>query len=108
MTSLNRWRAKFVLGLSICAIAVMAAGQAGAQTRPYILRVCADCHGYDGIGRGSDIPNLAGQSRYYMRTQFDNFLSGRRRHSDMSYYADRYSDQAIDDAIEYYSKLPAR
>ena len=108
MTSLKRWRANFVFGMAICMIALAGIVQAPAQTRPPYLGVCADCHGYYGIGRRSGIPDIAGQDYYYMRTQFDNFLSGRRRHYDMEKYADRFSDRTINDILDYYSRLSPR
>jgi cytochrome c553 len=105
MTSLNH----FVLGMSICMIAFANVDYVAAQTRPErpaYLYVCARCHGYDGIGRTSDTPNIAGQNRYYMRTQMDNFLSGRRYHPEMRYQANDFSDRQLNDFIEYYSRLP--
>ena len=108
MISLNRWYTSFAFGMAICMIAFAGIVQAPAQTtRPY-LGVCADCHGSNGIGRYSDVPNIAGQDFSYMRSQFDNFLSGRRRHYDMGKYADRYSDRTINDILDYYSRLPGR
>jgi cytochrome c553 len=109
MTSLDRRRANFVLGLSICMIAFMGIDQAAAQSRPqYVDYYCASCHGRDGIGRYSDVPNIAGQDYEYMRNQFDNFLTGRRRHHDMTYYADRIRGRVLEDILDYYSRLPSR
>jgi cytochrome c553 len=108
MTSLNGLRTGFAFGVSICMIAFAGTGDVAAQTRPSYLYVCARCHGYDGIGRNSETPNIAGQSRYYMRTQLDNFLSGRRYHPDMRYYAVEFSDRELYDLVDYYSKLSPR
>lgn len=102
MTSLNR----FVFGTSICMVAFAGIDHVAAQTRPAYLYVCAGCHGYDGVGRTLDTPNLAGQNRSYMRTQLDNFLSGRRYHPEMRYQANDFSDRELNAFIEYYSRLP--
>jgi len=105
MISINRWRVKFVFGMSICMTAFTGIDHSAAQTRPPHLRACARCHGFNGIGRNSDTPNLAGQNRDYMRLQLDAFLSGRRRHPDMTDYAEYFSDRELNDVIEYYSRL---
>ena len=108
MASLNRWHANFVFGTAACVIALTGTVQAPAQTRPQYLGVCADCHGYNGIGRYTEIPNIAGQDYYYMRKQLDNFLSGARRHYDMEKNADRFSDRILNDILDYYSRLSPR
>ena len=73
-----------------------------------IVAVCAPCHGFEGIGRDVEIPNLAGQHDVYLANQLRAFRGGKRRHTDMRFIAKELTDAEIDQIAAYYSRLPPR
>ena len=66
---------------------------------------CATCHGLDGIATAPDAPNIAGDSRYYLKEQLEAFRSGRRQHQQMSIIAQGLSDEDIADLSAWYSAI---
>jgi cytochrome c553 len=81
-------------------------GQATEPTN--LIAACAPCHGFEGIGKDVEIPNLAGQHDVYLSYQLRAFRSGRRKHPDMSFMARDLTDAEIDALSSYYSGLPPR
>ena len=68
-------------------------------------KVCAVCHGIDGISKKPDAPNIAGQMKYYLRTQVAAFRSGKRFHQQMNVVAQSLSDEDINDLAAWYSSI---
>lgn len=68
-------------------------------------RMCAVCHGLDGIGKNPTVPNLAGESRLYLAKQLKAFRSGERTHEQMTIIAKGLSDEDIDNLATYYSAI---
>jgi len=87
-------------------------GQGRAQapvTQPTkLVATCAPCHGFEGIGKDVEIPNLAGQHDVYLSYQLRAFRSGKRKHPDMSFMARKLTDAEINALATYYSGLPPR
>ena len=75
-----------------------AAGRKKAQ-------MCAVCHGLDGIGKNPEVPNLAGESPFYLTRQLEAFRSGARQHEQMSIIAQGLSEEDIGDLAAWYSSL---
>jgi len=73
-----------------------------------LIAACAPCHGFEGIGKDVEIPNLAGQHDVYLAYQLRAFRSGRRKHPDMSFMARDLTDAEINALATYYSGLPPR
>lgn len=78
--------------------------QATAATN--LIATCAPCHGFEGIGKDVEIPNLAGQHDVYLASQLRAFRSGRRKHPDMSFMARDLTEAEINALATYYSGLP--
>jgi cytochrome c553 len=68
-------------------------------------RQCQVCHGYDGIGRNPEVPNIAGESVFYLTKQLRAFRSGERVHPQMSIVAKGLTDADIDDLAAYYASI---
>ena len=68
-------------------------------------RVCAPCHGIDGIGKNPTVPHIAGESAIYLRSQLEAFRSGRRRHEQMSIIAKSLSDKDIANLTSWYAAI---
>lgn len=90
-----------------------------APPLPTVARVCATCHGVDGIGIQINTPNLAGQQRAYLRRELlliretawgavprDGEIA--RAHPIMESQVARLKIQDVDALAEYYSALDCR
>ena len=82
--------------------------QAQPAEQPNLIATCAPCHGFEGIGKDVEIPNLAGQHDVYLIYQLRAFRSGKRKHTDMSFIARELTDTEINALATYYSGLPPR
>jgi cytochrome c553 len=71
-------------------------------------KVCAMCHGEDGISLVPIYPNLAGQKEGYLKLQLEAFRKGERVNMAMSSHAQKLSDQDIADLSAYYANLDPR
>lgn len=77
------------------------AGRAIAETD------CSGCHGLDGRGQGSDIPDLAAQPAEYLVDALHAYKDGRRHHAALRDIASDLSESNIRDIAGYYASLPA-
>ena len=85
--------------------AVPAGAQEVAAGRTVAARVCAGCHGADGIATMPEAANLAGQDATYLSRQLLAFRGGERVHEQMSLIAQTMSDQQIADVAAYYNAV---
>lgn len=69
---------------------------------------CARCHGQDGNSVAPLVPNLAGQSPYYLLEQIERFADGRRKDFIMSPLARQFSQDDKIALVFYYTNMPAR
>ena len=77
-----------------------AAGKAVAE------RQCKGCHGLDGRGTASAIPNLAGQRERYLVAALQEYKQGKRSHAALRDIAGNLSDAETRDVVAYYASLP--
>ncbi len=68
-------------------------------------KLCAGCHGENGIGVSPIIPNLAAQKEAYLVSTLKEFKSGARKNGIMSPIATTMSDDDINDLSAYFSSL---
>ncbi len=68
-------------------------------------KMCAACHGIDGIAKVADAPNLAGNGELYLARQLQAFRSGERKHPQMSVIASGLSDEDIAAVTAWYSAI---
>jgi len=87
---------------SLPAIAVAADQQAG---RVIADRVCANCHGSDGIATFPGAPNLAGQPEEYVQRQLHAYRSGARKNEQMSVVVSNLSDDDLDNLAAWYAAI---
>ena len=66
-------------------------------------RICAACHGVDGIAKLPEAANLAGQDATYLTRQLEAFREGTRVHEQMSVIAKTLSDTQMADVAAYYT-----
>ena len=95
------------VAIGACLVIVSAAhvdagdAQAGRQK----AEVCAVCHGFDGLAKIPEAPNLAGQSEGYLIEQITAFKSGERKNEMMSVVVQDLSDTDIENLAAYYSGI---
>ena len=68
-------------------------------------KMCAACHGIDGIAKVADAPNLAGNGELYLARQLQAFRSGERKQPQMSVIASGLSDEDIAAVTAWYSAI---
>lgn len=99
----GRWRwlaLPLLLGLAV--VPAQAVDLATAKAK---ARMCAACHGIDGIAKVADAPNLAGNGELYLARQLQAFRSGERKHPQMSVIASSLSDDDIAAVTAWYSAI---
>jgi cytochrome c553 len=78
------------------------AAQGVAPTVP----ACAQCHAYNGASDGSGaFPRIAGQSRYYLDKQMQDFASGVRSNAVMTPIAKALTPEEATDVVAYYASV---
>ncbi len=81
------------------------AGEALAKSGVPGVPACASCHGANGEGQAAaSYPRLAGQVQAYLVKQLQDFKA-RRASAVMQPFAQKLSDQQINDVAEYYASL---
>ena len=75
--------------------------KAGRQT----AEKCATCHGFDGLGKIAEAPNIAGQNERYLIEQLSAFKTGDRKNEMMSIVIQQLSPDDIENLAAYYSAI---
>jgi cytochrome c553 len=88
--------------LGSASIPALAADLSAAKAK---AKMCAACHGIDGIAKVADAPNLAGNGELYLARQLQAFRSGERKHPQMSVIASGLSDEDIAAVTAWYSAI---
>jgi len=92
-------------------LALLFATEARAELSPTLAagkakaRMCAACHGLDGLSRVADAPNLAGNGELYLARQLKAFRGGQRSHPQMSVIAASLSDEDIAQVTAWYAAI---
>ena len=97
---------RFLVVASLCAAApafALANGDPAAGRQK--ARQCSTCHGVDGLAKIPIAPHIAGENFTYLKSQLQNFRSGRREHEIMTVVASTLSDEDIDDLAAWYSSI---
>jgi len=66
---------------------------------------CQTCHGFDGLSKIPDAPNIAGNPEPYLVRQLNAFKKGERKNEMMSVVVQTMSDQDIADLAAYYAAI---
>lgn len=69
--------------------------------------LCAGCHTLGGLGKTSEIPNLAAQSENYLIEAMHAYREGRRHHAALEEIFGGLTDPDIANLAAYFSGLPA-
>ena len=90
--------------VSLPATRAEAAGNVAAGQEK--AKICAGCHGEDGVSSMSGIPSLAGQQDQFLQWQLVFFRSGRRPNPAMAPLVADISDEDVRDLGAYFNSLP--
>ena len=95
-----------VLAASVALPALPAYAAADKAAGRDKAKVCAACHGEDGVSATAGIPSLAGQLDQFIQWQLVFFRSGRRPNPAMAPLVANLSDEDIRNLGAYFSSLP--
>jgi cytochrome c553 len=93
------------IGASLVIVSAAQADAGDANAGRQKAEVCAVCHGFDGLAKIPEAPNLAGQSEGYLIEQITAFKSGERKNEMMSVVVQDLSDTDIENLAAYYSGI---
>jgi cytochrome c553 len=96
----------FLLAASVSLPAVQARAAADPAAGREKAKICAACHGDNGVSAMPGIPSIAGQLDQFIQWQLVFFRSGRRPNPAMAPLVADMSDEDIRNLGAYYSKLP--
>jgi cytochrome c553 len=98
-----------------CIAALALAGASAAIAGPPLaipdtmaqrMKPCGVCHGSEGRAtRQGFFPRIAGKPAGYLYNQLDNFRSGRRANSTMTYLVEHMSDDYLHEIAGYFASL---
>lgn len=93
-----------MLAAMLCAQLAVAAGDPSAGEEK--AKVCASCHGVDGISPAPSFPILAGQYSDYIVQALQDYKSGERDNAVMKGFAVNLSRQDMQDLAAWFSRQP--
>lgn len=70
-----------------------------------LARKCSVCHGRQGIARDPEMPNLAGQSAFYLEKSLKDFREGIREDRRMTIMVRDLSDDDIKDLAAWFESF---
>ena len=70
-----------------------------------LARQCSVCHGRQGIAQDPEVPNLAGQSAFYLEKSLKDFRDGVREDRRMTIVVRSLSDEDIADLAAWYESF---
>ncbi len=70
-----------------------------------LSRQCTVCHGKTGVANDPEVPNLAGQSAFYLEKSMKDYRSGVREDRRMTLMAANLTDDQIKDIAAWYASF---
>lgn len=70
-----------------------------------LAQSCRTCHGIDGVGKMPNVPNIGGESEFYLTKQLKAFRAGERKDEIMSIVAEPLTDAEIADLAAWYASI---
>lgn len=82
-----------------------ALGAGSAEAGRDKAKACQTCHGADGVARIPTAATIAGETEIYLIKQLRAFRDGERKDPQMSFIAEKLSDQDIADLAAWFSSF---
>ncbi len=97
----------FKLSTSIAALGLMTAPllAADVQAGREVARQCTVCHGKLGVANDPEVPNLAGQSAFYIAKSLKDYQSGAREDRRMTLVVQPLTDEDINNVAAWYASF---
>ncbi len=76
-----------------------------AERGSQLARKCSVCHGRQGVARDPEVPNLAGQSAFYLEKTLKDFRDGTREDRRMTIMVRDLSDEDIKDLAAWFESF---
>ena len=101
-----------------CLVAVLLLAACGAEPEPdapvvdieagraIVEARCSGCHGLDGRGKTSEIPNLAAQPANYLSEAMNAYREDRRHHAALQELISGFSEADVANIAAYFASLP--
>lgn len=70
-----------------------------------LARQCSVCHGKIGIAQDPEVPNLAGQSAFYIEKSLKDYQSGAREDRRMTLMVQPLTEDEIKDIAAWYASI---
>ena len=70
-----------------------------------LSKQCSVCHGKLGIAKDPEVPNLAGQSAFYVEKSLKDYQTGKREDRRMTLMVQNLSEQDIKDIAAWYESI---
>ena len=70
-----------------------------------LAQQCTVCHGEFGVSEDDEVPNIAGQSAFYLEKSLGDYKTGVRQDPRMSIMAQGLDDAQIEDLAAWFSSV---
>lgn len=95
--------------MALTTLVIFAIGAPAAAIDPEngrkLARKCSVCHGKIGIAKDPEVPNLAGQSAFYIEKSIKDYREGIREDRRMTLVVKDLSDEDIKDLAAWYESI---
>lgn len=96
---------RLALAIAALSLATSPLFAADPENGRKLARKCSVCHGKNGMARDPEVPNLAGQSAFYLEKILKDFRSGARQDRRMTLVARPLSNEDIKDLAAWFASF---
>ena len=94
---------RLVAIIAVTGFAAIPSLAADLEKGQVLARKCSVCHGKNGMAKDPEVPNLAGQSSFYLEKVLKDFRDGIREDRRMSLIVKTLNDDDIKDLAAWFS-----
>lgn len=100
-----RFFTRFASATALFGFGVSPALAADPDNGRILARQCSVCHGKIGVAQDPEVPNLAGQSAFYIEKSLKDYQSGAREDRRMTLMAQPLTEEQIKDLAAWYASI---
>ena len=93
------------LAVAALSLSVTSSHAADAKNGQVLAKKCTVCHGKIGVSNDPEVPNLAGQSAFYIEKALKDYRQGTREDRRMTLMAKPLEDADIKDLAAWYASI---
>ena len=102
---MKRFTTKVAVCLLGCYVLSQSAHAINLSNGQALARQCSVCHGKTGVANDPEVPNLAGQSAFYLEKSLKDYRSGARQDRRMTLITEKLKDEEISDIAAWYASF---